>query len=69
MAQGRPAHQSSTLEYNLASKAVDGSSQNRIENISAITQDEKDPWWAVDLIDSCTVDTVVITWTWYWLCK
>ena len=56
---------------NNAAKAVDGVFE-QIEDeddISAITQDQKDPWWAVDLIDTCIVDTVTITCTYYSTCK
>ena len=75
VAIGKPTYQSSTRRRNRdgytfpSSNAVDGTkTHDARQNSSSMTQDETNPWWAVDMVDSCVVDTLEITFAMYWYC-
>ena len=69
MAIGKPTYQSSTEKTYSSSNAVDGNRDLHAKRSSSFTRDETDPWWAVDLVDLCVVDTLEITFSMYWYCE
>uniref|UniRef100_A0A8C3SEE8 Fucolectin tachylectin-4 pentraxin-1 domain-containing protein n=1 Tax=Chelydra serpentina TaxID=8475 RepID=A0A8C3SEE8_CHESE len=61
LALGHPATQSSTLEQSMAGKAVDGNCDgNWFHHSCTHTQNEKQPWWMVDLESQHYVSTVIV---------
>ena len=56
MALGKPTQQSSTAHGGIASRAVDGSRNNKFSGNSCTHTDSDDtPWWMVDLKEKAVV--------------